>query len=269
MKLFKKIIKIFTEKRALYLLSGSKVTIEKGGIFKTGKNVTIQNSNIYVKKGDNLSIGDNTHVSNVSISMITGQKSELRIGKNCIIKGFDFSMTNGQIVIGDGNILEKGDKAEIPSFKVTGKLIIRDYNRLRCSIWIRFNGNVEIGSRNAINEGTEVRSDEAIVIGDYNQISYDCMIWDTNTHSLYKAEKRREITDKQYPAFGLEFEKPATMPVSIGSDCWIGKGASILKGTRIASKCIVGYGALLSNISIAGNKTIINQPNLKLIDNQL
>jgi hypothetical protein len=31
----------------------------------------------------------------------------------------------------------------------------------------------------------------------------------------------------------------------------------------------VGYGALLSNISIAENKTIINQPNLKLIDNQL
>jgi acetyltransferase-like isoleucine patch superfamily enzyme len=269
MKLFKKIIKVFTDKRTFYLLCGSRVTVEKGGVFKIGKNVTIKNSNIYVKKGDNLSIGDNTHISNVSISMITGQKSELRVGKNCIIKGFDFSMTNGQIDIGDGNILEKGDKAEKPSFKVTGKLNIVDYNRLRCSIWIRFNGNVEIGSRNAINEGTEIRSDEAIVIGDYNQISYDCMIWDTNTHSMYKAEKRREITDKQYPAFGLEFEKPATIPVSIGSDCWIGKGASILKGTRIASKCIVGYGALLSNISIAENKTIINQPNLKLIDNQL
>lgn len=259
----------FSNKRLRYLLWNSKITIEKGGVFSVGKNVSLQNSKIYIKKGDRLIIGDNTHISNVSISMITGQKSELSIGKNCIIQEFDFSLTDGQVHIGDYNLLEKGDKSEKPSFKVTGKLIIRDYNRLRCPIWIRFNGNVVIGSRNAINEGTEIRCDEEILIGDYNQISYDCMIWDTNTHNLYKAEKRREITDKQYPAFGLEYEKPVTKTISIGNDCWIGKGASILKGTRIADKCIVGYGALLSNISIPENNTVINETKLKLLENQL
>ena len=140
---------------------------------------------------------------------------------------------------------------------------------MRCSIWIRFKGKVAIGSRNAINEGTEIRCDHEVKIGDYNQISYNCTIWDTNTHNLYKAEERRRITDEQYPDFGLEFEKPKTSPVNIGNDCWIGRNASILKGGMLADKCIVGYGTLITNFSAPKNSTIINEPVIKIIKNQL
>lgn len=264
-----RLYKLFREKRFRYMFYGSKVTIEKGGIFEIGKNVAIKNSQIYVKKGARLMIGDNTTLSKVSISMIVGENCEIYIGKGCKIEAFNLSLTKGRIQIGDYNLMQKGDATVKPHFEVGGTLTIGDYNRLRCSIWLRFNGQVAIGSRNAINEGTEIRSDEKVTIGDYNQISYDCILWDTNTHNLYKAEKRREITDNQYPDFGLEFEKPKTLPITIGSDCWIGKGVSVLKGSRVADKCIVGYGALLSNISVSENKTIMNQPNLKIIDNQV
>lgn len=269
MKLFRRLFKLFTEKRSLYLLNGSKVTVEKGAIFQVGKNVVIKNSTIYIKKGDKLMIGKNSRIYNCSISMITGKLNQLSIGQDCHLNNYNINLTDANVLIGDYNIFQKGNEETKPSLTVSGQLVIGSFNRLRCSIWIRFNGNIVIGSRNAINEGTEIRSDEEIKIGDYNQISYDCMIWDTNTHSVYKAEKRREITDSQYPDFGLEYEKPVTKSVSIGNDCWIGKGASILKGSRIEDRCIVGYGALLSNISIPENKTIINEPNLKLIDNQL
>ncbi|GAA4973286.1 hypothetical protein [Algibacter aquimarinus] len=269
MNLIQAIKKIIFEKQFVYLFSGSKVTIERGALFRVGKNVTIKNTEIYVKKGDVLVIGDNSHISSAKISMIVGENNELYIGKSCIIEEFDLSLTNGAISIEDYNILSKGDKSERPHFQVEGDLKIKGYNSLRCNIWIRFNGKLKIGLHNAINEGTEIRCDESVFIGDYNQISYDCIFWDTNTHTIYKAEKRREITKQQYPEFGVEFEKPVTKPIYIGNDCWIGKGVSILKGTKLEDRCIVGYGALLSNITVSENKTIINKPNLVIIDNQL
>lgn len=261
--------KVIFEKRFIYLLWGSKVTIEKGALFRVGKNVIIKNSNIYVKKGDSLIIGDNTQISNVTISMIVGKKSQISIGKNCTIEEYDISVSNGSIRIEDYNILSKGSKSERPHFQVEGELTIGKYNSLRCSVWIRFYGRLNIGFRNAINDGTEIRCDESVTIGNYNQISYNCVFWDTNTHTIYKAPQRREITDQQYPEFGMEFEKPNTKPITVGDDCWIGRGVSILKGTNLGNKNIVGYGTLLSNVSISENKTIFNQPNLKIIDNQL
>lgn len=269
MRLLSKFYTLFFEKRLYYLFWSSKVTVERGGVFKVGRNVSLKKCDIYVKKGDCLIIGDRTSLKNTSISMIIGEQSEVRIGENCTINEFDLSLTNGHIHIGNYNKLERGNLSVKPYIEVDGALTIGNYNRLRCSVWLRFQGQVSIGSRNAINEGTELRCDEQIKIGDYNQISYDCVFWDTNTHNLYKAEKRRTITDNQYPDFGLEFEKPKTSPILVGSDCWLGKGVSVLKGVRLGDKCVLGYGTLVSNITIADNKTVFNQPNLKIIDNEL
>ena len=66
--------------------------------------------------------------------------------------------------------------------------------------------NVRIGNYNNINERSWLRADEQITIGDYNQISYNVMIWDTNTHNIYTPSKRRELTEKYYPFFGYEYE---------------------------------------------------------------
>lgn len=55
--------------------------------------------------------------------------------------------------------------------------------------WIRYNANVRIGNYNNINERSWLRADEQITIGDYNQISYNVMIWDTNTHNIYTPSK--------------------------------------------------------------------------------
>ncbi len=269
MSLITKISTFFFEKRFKYLWNGSKVRVERGGVFRVGRNVKMHYCNIYVKKGDCLIIGDNTTLSNTSISMIVGAQSKVHIGEQCHISDFDLSVTKGRIQIGDYNILEKGDTLIKPHFEVDGLLTIGDYNRLRCSVWLRFGGEVTIGKRNAINEGTEIRSDEYIKIGDYNQISYHCVFWDTNTHNVYKAEERRAITDKQYPAFGLEFEKPKTAPIVIGNDCWVGKGVSVLKGSQVGDKCILGYGTLISNIKIPQNKTVFNESNLKINNNSL
>ena len=269
LKYLRKVFNSLSKLRFKYLIYGSKITIEKGGVFSVGKNVTIRRSSIYVKKGDTLIIGDDTNILSSSINMIAGGKAEIKIGKHCKIGTYNLSITWGFMHIGDYNIIEKGDNIRTPSFEIAGHLVIGNYNHILCDICGRFSGKVSIGNRNAINEGTEIRGDNNITIGDYNQISYNCYIWDTNTHNIYKAEKRREITDLQYPDVGLEFEKPKTAPVFIGSDCWIGKDVTILKGTKLENKCIIALGTLLTNVSIAENKTIFNKSDIKIIDNQL
>ncbi|KJD34625.1 hypothetical protein PK35_02270 [Tamlana nanhaiensis] len=268
---FKKLLnKIVFEKRWRYLLTGSNVTVEKGAVFKVGKKTKIKNCNIYVKKGDRLILGNNINLRNVGLTlMVPWGFNDVKIGDNCSISDYDINVTKGCIDIGSYNILDKADEAKKPTLEIFGEFSLGHYNRLRCTVKTRFMGKVKIGDRNAINERTEIRSDEAINIGSYNQISYDCVFWDTNTHNLYKAEKRRDITDEQYPSFGLEYEKPKTAPINIGDDCWIGRGVSVLKGTNVSNKCVVAYGTLLSNITIEENKTVFNQSSLKIIDNQI
>ena len=81
-------------------------------------------------------------------------------------------------------------------------------------------------------------------------------IWDTNTHTIYKSEKRSEITRKYFPYFGYEIEKPLTSPIVVGDNCWIGERSSIMKGTQIGDNVIVGYNTMLLNKIIESNKDV-------------
>jgi acetyltransferase-like isoleucine patch superfamily enzyme len=70
-------------------------------------------------------------------------------------------------------------------------------------------------------------------------ISYDCLIFDTNTHCFYTQEEYERITVDTFPQF-KEFHKPQTKKVFIGSHSWLGHGATILKGAHLANGSIVG-----------------------------
>lgn len=100
---------------------------------------------------------------------------------------------------------------------------------------------------------------------DYNQISYNVMIWDTNTHNIYTPSKRRELTEKYYPFFGYEYEKPSTKPVKIGSDCWIAQNAAILKGTELEDEVIVGFCTILLGTSIPFGTTVVNKVEYRFV----
>lgn len=227
-------------------ISYSKIEIAKGSSLKIGKNCVLRNVSICIgEAGTNIVIGDNNYICNVNI--IT-YKADVKIG--------------------DNNIFETGENSFRMSIKVLNASIeIGNYNRIRCDLWARFNSILRIGNRNAINQRTEIRCDEKVEIGDYNQISYDCMVWDTNTHNIYSSEKRRRITDRQYPQFGLEYERPKTKPVFIGSDCWIGRGCLILKGTIIKDNCIVACNTLLSGGLYEQYSTIMTDNKVRVIKN--
>lgn len=238
-----------------YILYGSLVVVEKDAFFEVGRNVTLKRSRIYLKQGSKLKIASNVAMLRANMKLVSNL-ANITIGEQCRISDTNF-YSEGLINIGSHNIFEKGIQTN--SICVVGKLIIGSYNRLRCDISLRFWGELSIGTYNNINEGSELRCDESIRIGSYNQISYDCMIWDTNTHNIYSPEKRRMLTEKHYPLYGLEDEKPKTLPVSIGDDCWIGKDSAILKGTTINNNSIVGFRTLLINTVIPENTTVIQK----------
>ena len=190
------------------------------------------------------------------------------IGDYCRISNAHI-VVEGVFKMGNGNIIEKGYYYRPVDILINGGCIIGKKNLLRCIIWSRFNSVLQIGSYNNINEESELRCDERITIGDFNQISYRCSIWDTNTHNIYKADERRNLTISKYPLCGYEYEKPKTKPVIIGNDNWIGKNVCILKGASVGDKCIIGYGTFLSNISITDNHTVVLSHNLKMFENEM
>jgi acetyltransferase-like isoleucine patch superfamily enzyme len=169
-----------------------------------------------------------------------GSKAKLTIAKGVKILNFRISIEEGELIIGENSMLHQANNSLIPRIDISkGSLIIGNNNVIRADFSIRYGGECKIGNYNCLNERTEVRCDEKIYIGDFNMISYDCMIYDTNTHVMYPSEKRRELTKKDFPDIGSEYEKPITKPVSIGSDCWFGKRAVVLKGCDIGNNSVV------------------------------
>ena len=189
--------------------------------------------------------GEKVKIINSNINVL--QNAKLIIGSDVEIKNFNITILSGELTIGSNTRLSNGSQKSNASIYITdGCLNISDNCVIKADFTIRFGGKCKIGLYTGIMERSEIRCDHLIEIGDYNMISYECMIYDSNTHCLYTKEKRRDMTRRDFPLIGQEYEKPVTSPVKIGNDCWIGKRAVILKGSTIGDECIVGALAVIT-----------------------
>lgn len=238
--MIKKILnRIFCEIKYKYLFNKSIVVVKRGGSIYIGKDVKIISSRIYVAPESKIIINNNTIIRNTNISV----KGSFEVNESCI-----FDSTNRK-----------------NSLHINGNASIGNHTRIRCVIWMRFNSFLKIGSYTNINEGSEIRVDEKVEIGDFNQISYNVNIWDTNTHNIYPKDVRRKIAIEYYPIFGHEYEKPKTSPIIIGDDCWISKEVTILKGVEIGNEVIIGYRTTLSNCKITDSQKVFTKINNVII----
>ena len=89
-------------------------------------------------------------------------------------------------------------------------------------------------------------------------ISYNCDIWDTNTHSHLSLDEKKALFEKDFPTIGREKQRPKTSPVSIGNGNWIGKYACILKGVTIKDNVTVGTRAIVSNMHVEDGSVIVS-----------
>ena len=235
-----RIIDWIKEVKWRYLITGTYCRVCKGGKLSIAEKVALRNSRIYVYPGSELCIHNNAEINHCTISI-----------------------NQGTTTIGSGSIIGKGHRNCLINVE-NGELSIGSHSFIKTDrIWIRFGGRCSIGNFCNINEGSEIRCDSSVTIGDYNQISYKVNIWDTNTHSIIKKEERRAITEEHFPYFGFEKERPVAAPVKIGDDCWIGQNATILKGSIIQDEVIVGYGCFIAGQTIPTKSTVVNDIQLK------
>ena len=199
--------------------------------------------------------------------------TSIRGNKNAVIiieknvKLNNVMIVKGDVYIGKNNFIYSQNESERLYIDIKGKLVIGSDNRLETNMRVRFNGGLSIGNYTNINTHSEIRCDEKVSIGDYNQISYNVVIWDTNTHNIYAASKRRELTETR--GIGFEFEKPKTKPIFIGHDCWVGRDVAILKGVTVQNKCIIGFRTLLSDTTLKENTTVVSNGELKTFENKI
>lgn len=231
--------------------SGSRLVLQKGS--------RLINCTIELTDGSVLEIGENTVMQNMRIRV---HQSRFVCGNGCRLSEGQIEITRkSELTLGDVCVIEQGDYWRGPIWRINdgSKVMISDHNRLRCNMEIRFSGECQIGRYNCINEDTEIRADERVVIGDYNMISYHCRIWDTDTHAFYEDDTRRRMTEQMFPVIGAEIDKPATKPVAIGSDNLIGERAAILKGSRIEDGCKIGFNVVAANKAIESHTTYVGK----------
>ena len=235
--MIKRLIRFFIENKWRYRLQGNSVRVLQDSGFDISSGCRLRKSRIFVDSKSCIKLGNNVTISNCNIYI----KGDVTIGNNTTLKDGIYTIDNGILTIGH-------------HCKLKAK-----------RFWVRFGGIINIGDYTNVNDGSEVRCDESVHIGSYSRISYNVTIWDTNTHNMYTAEKRRELIEKYWPYFGKEIERPKTKPIYIGDDCWIGENATIFKGTTLNNEVIVGYGTMLTGQSIDTGKKVVNNMNLREI----
>lgn len=231
-------VSLFERKWRYY---SSNVRIKKDARFIIARDAKIHRSTVYVDADSSLTIKEGVKIINCDLFV----HGTAQIGQYTVIGSKEQRTT---ITIDDGS-MDIGHHSKLLSNKV----------------WIRFNGQIQIGNYTNINSGGQLRSDERVQIGDYCQISYNVNIWDTNTHNFYSAKKRREITEEFWPYYGREVEKPKTAPSIIGNDVWIGENASVLKGSRIDDGAIISYGCTIINNHIKSGEKVVPEIKLRII----
>ncbi len=99
-------------------------------------------------------------------------------------------------------------------------------------IWLN-GSNIEMGDGVRFNYGCYVNGYGGLTIGDRTGFGPFTLVHTAN-----------HVTD--YDSEGAWYDKGwENRPVKIGSDCWIGMGASILPGVTIGDRVVIGAGSVV------------------------
>lgn len=216
-----------------------------------------------------ISIGRNSQLrigkgSSIDASISIGEECIVSIGPFCKLNNLSLIVENrSNIDLNAGCILNYPPSHPGRIYLNNGRLTLEEKANVKANLMVRFGGAMRIGKYTGIGYGTSIRCEEQIEIGDYGLISYDVRIFDTNTHST-NWQERRERIEKGYPNGAYEEKKPSTHPILIGNDVWIGEGATVLKGTVIGNRCILGTRVIVSGATIEDDNIVVAQkPQIK------
>lgn len=150
----------------------------------------------------------------------------VKFGRNMkIVTGFTLKKYQGaKLVIGDDFCLTSGSTINPISRNIKG------------CIFVNTSAKLVIGNDVGISSAC-IWCDESITIGNHVRIGGDCLILDTDCHSLDYMARRDVKTDR---------EQTNTKPVVISNDVLIGARSIILKGVHIGERSIIGAGSVVT-----------------------
>lgn len=197
------------------------------------KSDRVEQSTIVVNAGGQLKISPTARIVNSSLTVAAG----------------------GSLTVGDWTTIQESKIVvyESASFAIgSNSSFIDSVARVR-----RPEAVLSIGDRTRINRRCTFFVDTSVSIGDFCLFAADILCTDSQVHSLDWKERRQEIMSW---ATGQNADSPfdssniRSAPLSIESDCWLGRGASILvakagniEGLRIGRGCVVGAGAVVKD----------------------
>lgn len=144
----------------------------------------------------------------------------LRVYTKFILKKYKGS----EVLIGDNLLFTSGDTINPISRNIAG------------SIFVNKGATLKIGNNVGISSAC-LRCNESIEIHDNVKIGADCVILDTNSHSLNYLDRREVQKDR---------ENTVNAPIVIEEDVLIGARSIILKGVRIGARSVIGSGSVVS-----------------------
>jgi len=104
-------------------------------------------------------------------------------------------------------------------------------------------GVVTVGCRTFVGS-SQLVCRSAITIGDDVLVSWGVTVVDHNSHALEWDLRRDDVTE--WMAGRKRWDHVKVAPVTIGNKCWIGFGASILKGVTVGEGAVIGACAVVT-----------------------
>lgn len=176
---------------------------------------------------------------------------------NCIRSGLRYDSSysiKGRLYIGGPGLLQKyvlkirkGELLIGKGLSCNNTFVSNSIGLIQpCLFNVGSKGRLIIGENLGIS-GSTINATKEIIIGDNVTVGSGCLISDTDSHSLFKIDRRNNT-------YGNCISKP----IHIGNDVFIGARSIILKGVTIGEGAVIGAGSVVvkdvpSNTIVAGN----------------
>ena len=105
-------------------------------------------------------------------------------------------------------------------------------------------GNITLGDGCSVGGGTVLASCAGITVGSNCLISYDCLIIDSNNHSLNPTDRKKDVAE--WRSGKISWTNVKSEKIRIGDDCWVGARVIILPGVVLGECCVVGAGSVVT-----------------------
>lgn len=114
---------------------------------------------------------------------------------------------------------------------------------IRGSIFMTHNSILEIGDNTGLS-CPHIRVKEVVRIGKNVNVGADCIIMDTDCHSMDFLDRRNRR--RQSNGFSFDYCNAKSAPIVIEDDVLIGARSIILKGVTIGARSVIGAGSVVT-----------------------